>query len=62
MAILQDHISAGHPPDLSFPDSVHCLVTLDGTPGIRKGSEALLRIDSSFDGPVILFNDVVQIL
>jgi hypothetical protein len=62
VAILQDYISGGLPPDLSFPHTVHCLVTIHGTPRCRKGAKALFRIDSSFDCAVIRFNDVVEVL
>jgi hypothetical protein len=47
---------------LSLPDQVYCLVTGDRPPGSPKRPKALAGFDSSFDSPMILFQDVVQIL
>jgi hypothetical protein len=41
---------------------VHCLVTSDRSPGTQNETEALASFYSSFYGPVILFQNIVQIL
>ena len=39
-----------------------CFVALNGSPGRLEFSEALLGVDSTFDGSMILFEDVIQVL
>ena len=41
---------------------MNCFVALNRSPGRLKFSEALLGIHSTFDGSMILFEDVVQVL
>src|SRR5271165_4734300 len=37
-------------------------IAADRTPGGQKGPEMLARLDPALDGPVILFQDVIEIL
>ncbi len=46
---------------LPFPHHVHDLISLQGSPRALKGKEALSQFDTSFDEPVILFDDIVEI-
>ena len=59
---LPKEIISCHPSNLSLPDHVDCFVALNGSPGRLEFSEALLGVDSTFDGSMILFEDVIQIL
>jgi hypothetical protein len=61
-AELPDDFTLADPSCLSLPNHVHCLITGDRPPRTPKGSEALAGFHSSFDGSMILFQDVVQIL
>jgi len=40
---------------------VDCFVALNGSPGRLEFSEALFGIHSTFDGSMILFEDVIQV-
>ena len=51
----------GQPSHLAFPDHVHCLVSLDRPPRPVKRLEPLAGIDPSFDRPVVLLHDMVQV-
>jgi hypothetical protein len=51
-----------HPSSLPLPDHVDCFVALNRSPSRLKFSEALFRIHSTFDGSMILFENVVQVL
>jgi hypothetical protein len=51
-----------HPLHLPFPEHVHGLVPLQGSPGGVKGEKAHPGFDQPFDPPMILFHQVVQIL
>ena len=55
-------IISWHPSSLPLPDHVDSFVALNRSPGRLKFSEALLRIHSTFDGSMILFENVVQVL
>ena len=59
---LTKNIISCHPSSLPFPDHVHCFVALDRSSRRLKFPEALLRIHVSFDGSMILFQYVVQVL
>ena len=59
---LAKKIISCHPSSLPLPDYVDCFVALDRSPGRLKFSEALLCIHSTFDGSMILFENVVQVL
>jgi hypothetical protein len=59
---LPKEIISCHPSNLSLPDHVDCFVALNGSPGRLEFSEALLGVDSTFDGSMILFENVIQVL
>ena len=58
---LAKKIICCHPSSLHLPDHVDCFVALDRSPGRLEFSEALLGIHSTFDGSMILFENVVQV-
>jgi hypothetical protein len=47
---------------LTFADHVDRFVACDRAPGSPEGTEALADAHSAFDGPVILFQDVIEVL
>jgi hypothetical protein len=59
---LSKKIISCHPSSLSLSDHVECFVALNRSPCRPKFSEALLGIHSTFDGSMILFENVVQVL
>jgi hypothetical protein len=59
---LSRQIISCHPSNLPLPDHVDCFVALNGSPGRLEFSESLLGIHSTFDGSMILFEDVIQVL
>jgi len=46
---------------LPLPDHLDCFVALNRLPSSLEFSEALLGVHSTFDGPMILFQNVVQV-
>jgi hypothetical protein len=54
-------VSLPHPSDLSFPDHVHDLVSLQRSPCHFHGKEAHPRLGQSFDQAVILLDQVIQV-
>ena len=59
---LLPNIRTAHPPRLSLPNHVHCLVSLDCSPRRVEFTEALLGLHASFDRSMILLQDVVHVL
>ena len=59
---LSKKIISCHPSSLPLPDHVDCFVALNRSPRCLKFSEALLGLHSTFDGSMILFENVVQVL
>jgi hypothetical protein len=59
---LTKKIISCHPSSLPLPDHVDCFVALNRSPSRLKFSEALLGVHSTFDGSMILFQNVVQVL
>jgi hypothetical protein len=59
---LSKKIISCDPSNLPLPDHVDCFVALNRSPSRLKFSEALLGIHSTFDGSMILFENVVQVL
>ena len=59
---LSKKIISCHPSNLPLPDHVDCFVALNRSPSRLKFSEALLGVHSTFDGSMILFQNVVQVL
>src|SRR5271166_5073598 len=55
-------MGAADPPRLPLPNHMHRLVTFDRSPGRLELAKVLLGLHSSFDRPMILLQDVVQIL
>src|ERR1019366_3558929 len=60
--ILFTNIIVADPPRLPLADHVHCLVSLNRSPGYLELTKALLGLHSSFDRSMILLQDVVQVL
>ena len=60
--VLCADVASLHPANLSLPDLVHRLVTLNRPPRTTELTKVLLGTDSSLDCTVILLQDVVQIL
>src|SRR5215469_6252772 len=60
--ILTPNIIPAYPSSLSLPYHVHRLIPLNRSPRRLELSESLLGIDSSFDGAVVLLDDVIQVL
>src|ERR1019366_4422596 len=59
---LSKKIISCHPSSLPLPDHVDCFVALNRSPSCLEFSEALLGVHSTFDGSMILFQNVVQVL
>src|SRR5271167_1083626 len=59
---LPKKIISCHPSNLPLPDHMDCFVALNRSPRRLEFSEALLGIHSTFDGSMILFENVVQVL
>ena len=59
---LSRQIISCHPSNLPLPDHVDCFVALNGSPGRLEFSESLFGVHSTFDGSMILFEDVIQVL
>ena len=59
---LPKKIISCHPSNLPLPDHMNRFVTLYRSPGRLEFSEALLCVHSTFDGSMILFENVVQVL
>src|SRR6202043_1900408 len=59
---LADRIFFGQPSHSPLPDHVHCLDTLQRPPRTPKGSIPLGQPNSFLHRPVVLFNDVIEIL
>src|ERR1039458_582524 len=58
---LTKKIISCHPSSLPFPDHVDCFVALNRSPSRLEFSEALFGVHSTFDGSMILFENVVQV-
>src|ERR1035438_6701508 len=56
---LTKKIISCHPSNLRLPDHVDCSVALNRSPSRLKFSEALFGVHSTFDGSMILFQNVV---
>src|SRR5271166_6128924 len=59
---LSKKIISCHPSNLPLSDHVNRFVALNRSPSRLEFSEALLRIHSTFDGSMILFENVIQVL
>ena len=59
---LSKKVISCHPSSLPLPDHVDCFVALNRSPSRLKFPEALLGVHSTFDGPMILFENVIQVL
>jgi hypothetical protein len=59
---LAKKVVSCHPSNLSLPDHMNRFVTLYRSPSRLEFSEVLLGVHSTFDGSMILFEDVVQVL
>jgi transposase-like protein len=56
---LTKKIISCHPSSLPLPDHVDCFIALNRSPSRLEFSEALLGVHSTFDGSMILFQNVV---
>src|SRR5271165_7587733 len=59
---LTKKIISCHPSNLPLPDHVDCFVALNRSLSRLEFSEALFGVHSTFDGSMILFEDVIQVL
>jgi hypothetical protein len=59
---LTKKIISRHPSNLPLPVHVDCFVALNRSPGRMEFSETLLGLHATFDGSMILFENVVQVL
>ena len=59
---LSKKVISCHPSSLPLPDHVDCFVALNRSSSRLEFSEALLSVHSTFDGSMILFENVVQVL
>jgi hypothetical protein len=59
---LKKKIISCDPSNLPLPDHVDCFIALNRSPSRLEFSKALLGIHSTFDGSMILFQNVVQVL
>ena len=59
---LAKKVVSCHPSNLPLPDHMNRLVTLYRSPSRLEFSEALRGVHSTFDGSMILFENVVQVL
>jgi hypothetical protein len=59
---LPKQITSCHPSNLPLPDHVDCFVALNGSPSRLEFSEALFGVHSTFDGSMILLENVIQVL
>src|SRR5271165_6922732 len=59
---LPKKIISSHPSNLPLPDHVDCFVALNRSPSRLEFSETLLGLHATFDGSMILFEHVVQVL
>jgi len=53
------NVSSTHPPNLSLPDHVHRLISLNRSPRRLEFSESLLGVHTPFDGSMVLLQNVV---
>ena len=59
---LPKKIISCHPSNLPLADHVDCFVALNRSLSRLEFSEALLGVHATFDGSMILFENVVQVL
>src|SRR5580704_8277513 len=59
---LTKKIISCHPSNLPLADHVDCFVALNRSPSHLEFSEALLGVHATFDGSMVLFENVVQVL
>src|SRR5208283_930006 len=59
---LTKKIISCHLPKLPLPDHVDCFIALNRSPSCLEFSEALLGVHATFDGSMILFQNVIQVL
>src|ERR1039458_4336865 len=59
---LAKKVVSCHPSNLPLPDHMNRFVTLYRSPSRLEFSEALLGVHWTFDGSMILFENVVQVL
>src|SRR6516162_5237029 len=59
---LANNLTDAYPPGLPLPNRMHRFVTLDRAVGSPERAEALARSHPPLDGPMILLQDVIQVL
>src|SRR5271155_5464070 len=59
---FRDNIALCHPSDSPLADHAHRFDALESSPSTLKGTVPLGQPGSLFDGSMILFNDIVEIL
>src|SRR5580704_8009316 len=60
--ILTPNVAPAHPSHLSLPHHVDRFITLNRSSRGLELSESLLGVHSSFDGAMVLLDNVVQVL
>jgi hypothetical protein len=58
---LSANVASPDPFNLPLPDHVHDLIPSDGSPRRVEAEEAESGIDSPFDEPMVLFDEVVEV-
>jgi hypothetical protein len=61
-ACFHDNVPLCYPSDSALADHTHRFDAFESSPGTLKGAVSLRQPGSLFDGPMVLFNDVVEIL
>jgi hypothetical protein len=59
---LTKKVISCHPSNLPLADHVDCFVALNRSPSRLEFSEALFGVHATFNGSMILFENVVQVL
>ena len=59
---LANNLTDAYPLGLPLPNRMHGFVTLDRAVGSPERAEALARSHPPLDGPMILLQDVIQVL
>src|SRR5215467_14548727 len=60
--MLFTNIIAADPPRLPLPDHMHRFVSLNRSPGRLELAKTLFGLHSSFDGSMLLLQDIVHLL
>jgi hypothetical protein len=56
------NVSPANPPNLSFPNHVYRLISLNRSLGRLELAKSLLGVHPAFDRSMVLFQDIVKVL